>query len=297
MLPVTAPGQVLLDLARRSEDAGIDELWVAEDLGMHGGVALAASVLAVTDQVPVGLGIAPAAARHPAFLAMQAATLAQLHPGRFMLGIGHGMPGWMKSLGIWPASPLARLEETLWAVRGLLAGERVRLDGSEVVLDDVALATTPAEVPLYAGVRGPRSLAVAGRLADGLVLAGWAGPDYIARARRSAETAGGERLRIVASARFALDEAGAGDGPTAHERLAEELEVVGPSLVDMLPDGTQQVAGSDPAELLPHVAIAGDIDDLEEGIARWHEAGADVVLLDPHSVADVEAVLESDLLG
>ena len=294
MLPVTATAPTLVDLARHSEAAGVDELWIPEDLGLHGGIALATAVLAATERVPVGLGIAPAAARHPAFLAMQAATLGQLYPGRFRLGVGHGMPEWMRSLGIWPTSPLVRLEETLVTVRRLLAGERVTVTGDEVELDGVQLATAPVDVPLYAGVRGPRSLEVAGRAADGVVLAGWAGPAYIREARDRVEATAGRTLRVVASARFAVDRARS--DRSAHDRLLADLAQAGASIAAMLVDRSRDAAGSDLAQLLPEVGIAGDLDVLRRGIARWHAAGADVVLLDPLTVDDLEAAIAGGIL-
>ena len=286
MLPVTADARALLDLARRAEEAGVDELWVAEDLGLHGGVALSAAVLSATPSAHVGLGIAPAAARHPAFLAMQAATLAQLHPGRFRLGIGHGMPEWMRAIGAWPGSPLARLEETMVVVRQLLAGEQVTLAGREVQLEEVVLAHAPVDVPLFAGVRGPRSLELAGRVADGLILAGWAGPAYIEQARTVAEAAGGRRLRVVASARFALDEAD--EGSSAVDRLTADLARAGDVLDAMRLGGDGR---SDDG--VTSYGIAGDDADLHAGIARWAAAGADVVLLDPLTPQDLEAALRS----
>jgi len=286
MLPVGEPGGRVLDLGRRAEAAGIDELWVAEDLGLHGGVALAGALLAATSHSRVGIGIAPAAARHPAFLAMQAATLGQLYPGRFVLGVGHGMPDWMRSLGIWPASPLARLEETLRTVRSLLRGEPCHLDGSEVIVGGLRLETGPVQVPILAGVRGPRSLEVAGRAADGAILAGYAGPSYVARARGIVDGQREDRARIVASARFALDPPPG--GATAVNRLRADLLHSLPALGDMVPPG----ALDDPdGRNLEAVGIAGPVDVLISGIAAWREAGADVVLLDPLSVDDLELVL------
>jgi 5,10-methylenetetrahydromethanopterin reductase len=300
MLPVSADAPTVVELARRAEDGGVAELWIAEDLGLHGGVALVGAVLAATDQVPVGLGIAPAAARHPAFLAMQAATLGQLYPGRFRLGIGHGMPDWMRSLGVWPASPLTRLEETILVVRRLLAGEHVTFAGEEVRVDGTRLATAPVEVPIYAGVRGPRSLEAAGRVADGVVLAGWTGPAYIRHARALVEAAAGRERRVVASARFAVDDvrtpgsaqvAGAAQvAGSAHERLAADLARAGRSIADMVVHAPGE-GRPEAAALLAEVGIAGTVTDLRDGIRRWRAAGADLVLLDPLSVSDLEVVL------
>lgn len=261
---------------------------MAEDLGLQGGIALAGALVVSTSKVRVGLGIAPTAARHPAFLAMQAATLAQLYPRRFVLGIGHGMPEWMRSLGIWPTSPLARLEETLVTVRDLLCGAEFDLLGAEMTARRARLHTAPANVPILAGVRGPRSLEVAGRASDGVVLAGFAGPEYIASAREILDRHRLEPARIVASARFALG--GADTTTSAARRMHRDLVGNLDALRSILP----QRFGADPtvdAELLHAVSNTGRAEDLWSRVHEWHNAGADLVLLDALSPTDLEQML------
>ena len=114
-----------------------------------------------------------------AIAAMELATLANLAPGRLLAGIGHGVQEWMEQMGARTSSPLTTLEEVITVVRRLLHGDTVTFEGREVSMRDVALDAPPSEVPpLLAGVRGPKSLALAGRVADGVVLAEGAGPTY-----------------------------------------------------------------------------------------------------------------------
>ncbi|GAA2660386.1 Flavin-dependent oxidoreductase, luciferase family (includes alkanesulfonate monooxygenase SsuD and methylene tetrahydromethanopterin reductase) [Actinosynnema pretiosum] len=174
-------GQVL-DYARQAEAVGFDELWVVEDLGFRGGVAQAAAVLAATKSITVGIGILPAAIRNPVFAAMEIATLGQLFPGRVTIGVGHGMPDWMRSVGALPDSPLTLLGEHLTAIRALLRGETVTTRGRYVTLTEARLepSSLPEVVPpVLAGVRGPKSLALSGRVADGTVLAEPCTPEYV----------------------------------------------------------------------------------------------------------------------
>ncbi|MCC8250712.1 LLM class flavin-dependent oxidoreductase [Saccharothrix luteola] len=212
-----APSQVL-PFARRADELGFDELWVVEDLGFRGGIGQAAAVLAVTERIRVGIGLLPVGARNAAFAAMEAATLAQLFPGRVDIGIGHGMPGWMRSVGEWPASPLTLIEEYLGAVMALVRGEAVEL-GGYVRLDGVRLE--PACVPdtpprVLAGVRGPRSLAVSGRVADGTILAEPTTPEYARAALAHVDAGRPHRLvgynvaAVHADASVAIDAVRAG---------------------------------------------------------------------------------------
>ncbi|WP_127544910.1 LLM class flavin-dependent oxidoreductase [Actinoplanes sp. OR16] len=165
------------------EEAGIDDLWVVEDLGWAGSIASAAVALAATSRIRVGIGIAPAPLRNPALLAMELAMLARVHPGRVVGGLGHGVPEWMRQVGAERKAKLALLEESIVAVRGLLNGETVTLHGREVHIDGVKLVHPPAVVPpIVAGVVQQRSLELSGRVADGTIIPEGRGPKELAEA-------------------------------------------------------------------------------------------------------------------
>lgn len=182
------PAPFVVEVAEALEAAGVDQLWVIEDCFYTAGISLAATALARTESLTVGLGILPAVARNPAITAMEIATLAQLAPGRLVAGVGHGIQEWMEQMGERTPSPLTTLEEAITIVRRLLHGETVTFDGSVFTMHDVTLDAPPEDPPpVLAGVRGPKSLALAGRVADGVVLAEGAGPTYV---RESIEHAG-----------------------------------------------------------------------------------------------------------
>ncbi|MGP4112509.1 LLM class flavin-dependent oxidoreductase [Streptomyces sp. 4N509B] len=186
----------LQGFAREAEEAGVDDLWLVEDLGWAGSVASAALALAATRRLRVGIGIMPVPLRNPALLAMELATLARVHPGRLVVGLGHGVPAWMAQVGADTPTKLALLEETLTTVRTLLRGETATVDGRAVRVDGVKLVHPPAAdavPPLVTGVVQPRSLQLSGRVADGTILAEGQGParvlaalDHIATGRAAA---------------------------------------------------------------------------------------------------------------
>src|SRR5690349_9927636 len=78
-----------------AEELGFSAAWVSEDYFFTGGIASAATVLARTSEIDVGLGIVSALTRHPAVLAMEISTLARMHPGRVIPAVGLGLPRWM----------------------------------------------------------------------------------------------------------------------------------------------------------------------------------------------------------
>jgi 5,10-methylenetetrahydromethanopterin reductase len=202
------PAPFVVEVAQSLDEADIDQLWVIEDCFYTAGISLAATALAITERLTVGLGILPAVARNPAITAMELATLANLAPGRLLAGIGHGVQEWMEQMGARTPSPLSTLEEVITVVRRLLRGESVSVSGTEVSMREVALDAPPSTVPpVLAGVRGPKSLALAGRVADGLVLAEGAGPSYVAESIAAAGSP--EPFRVSVFTAMAIDDDGA----------------------------------------------------------------------------------------
>ena len=184
------PPETLPDFSRRAEQAGFDELWVVEDCFYGSGIASAATALASTRALAVGLGIMPVVARNPVFASMEIATLARIYPGRFLPGFGHGVADWMRQVGAFPESQLSAIEEVTLAVRRLLAGKQVTFDGRYVHLQDAQLIHPPQQIPpVSLGVIGPRSLALSGRVADGNILSEFASPAYVSWAIEQIKTA------------------------------------------------------------------------------------------------------------
>src|ERR1700753_2824284 len=97
-LPLTGvPLAAHRDVVRSLPDLGYTDVWSAETAGTDAFTPLAlAAEWAPT--LRLGTAIAPVYTRGPGLLAMQAATIAELAPGRFALGIGSSSPvivqGW-----------------------------------------------------------------------------------------------------------------------------------------------------------------------------------------------------------
>jgi 5,10-methylenetetrahydromethanopterin reductase len=186
-----APAHIV-ERARAAERAGLDSLWFIEDYFQTSAFALAGAAAGVTTRIGLGLGVVNPYTRHPALLAMETATLAGIAPGRVVLGLGTGVRRWIEDEMRIPAPrPLATLRECVDVVRRLWAGERVSHDGAAFSLRDAALAFKPAqpELPIVLGVKGPRALALAGAVADGVVCSVMSSPAHVRRVRDTAAAA------------------------------------------------------------------------------------------------------------
>ena len=173
-------GRAWLDFARQVEDSGIDVLLLrdhfsacafGEQLAPFTGLAAAA---AVTTRLRVGTIVLSNDFRHPAIVAHEAASLHLISGGRFELGIG---AGWYQpeydAAGIAfeaAGQRIARLDESLAIIKGLLAGTRVRHASGFYRIDGLDLDVLPMPRPdaprLLVGACGPRMLRLAARHAD-----------------------------------------------------------------------------------------------------------------------------------
>ena len=161
----------LRQIASSADRAGVDELWLWEDCFLQGGIAQAAVALASSERLTVGIGVLPAPLRNVVTTAMEIATLNAMFPGRVRVGIGHGVQAWMRQAGAAVASPLTLMREYVTALRDLFAGQSVTTDGRYVRLDNVQLDWPPAQpVAVLIGGTGPKTLRLAGEIADGVIL-------------------------------------------------------------------------------------------------------------------------------
>jgi 5,10-methylenetetrahydromethanopterin reductase len=180
IFPPSQPPERLGPVASAAEAAGLAQLWVWEDCFSESGIATATAILAATSRVTVGIGLLPVPLRNVALTAMEIATMARLFPGRLTAGIGHGVLDWMSQVGARVESPMTLLREYTAALYALLQGDTVTTHGRYVHLDQVALDWPPTVVPplLVGGIR-PRTVGLAGELADGLIIPGGVSPDDV----------------------------------------------------------------------------------------------------------------------
>lgn len=202
IFPPDQPPERLRPVAVAADRAGLEQLWLWEDCFKETGISAAASVLAWTERLSVGIGLLPVPLRNVALTAMELATIERLFPGRLIPGIGHGVLDWMGQVGARAASPMTLLREYTSALRSLLYGENLTTEGRYVQLTDVALDWPPSPPPpLLVGARGEQTIRLTGELADGVILDG--------------ETTAARLHQVVMQLQEARSAAGRADDPPA----------------------------------------------------------------------------------
>ena len=158
-------------MARAAEEVGFGSIWVGDhylyrgdgrpERGPWEAWTLLAGLAAVTERVDLGPLVACLSFHNPAILAKQAATVDELSGGRLVVGVG---AGWnrteFEAFGVPFDRRASRFEEAFPIVRGLLAGERVTVEGRWHEANDAVLLPRPARRPrLMVGSTGARVLA------------------------------------------------------------------------------------------------------------------------------------------
>lgn len=166
------PTRELLDLVELAEALGYAELWYTDirfQRDCYVGLALAA---AHSQRILLGPGVSDPYSRHPAVIAMAMATLDELSGGRMQLGLGTGGSG-LAEMGVTKQRPLAALREAIELVRSMLTGEPVDFRGEFYQLTGTGLGFRPVRpsMPIFVATHSPQTLAMSGRLADGVLLA------------------------------------------------------------------------------------------------------------------------------
>jgi probable F420-dependent oxidoreductase len=270
-LPVPFTSSPPVDLQReaaaRLERAGYRAAWVNEAVGGKDPLVQLALLLPATERMTFGTGIANIWARAPQTAHGAAAMLAQAYPGRIVLGLGVGYPQQAALVGREFGSPLATMRNYL---------ERMAVP-----------TTTPApdaSYPRIVAANGPKMMALAREMADGVLPAGLP-PAFTAQAR---EAIGPDKLLIVGLSVIT-------DTTDRETARAAARSVAAASLgrpwyaatVARLGYTEEEITAlSD--DLVNQVVAHGDPDSIAAAVGAHRVAGADHVILMPPGAADLD---------
>ncbi|MDQ3880393.1 MAG: LLM class flavin-dependent oxidoreductase, partial [Chloroflexota bacterium] len=127
--------------------------------------------------IRLGPGVTNPFSRHPALIAAAIATLDELSGGRAALGLGAGGTN-HRALGVERKKPVSVLRSAVALIRELWAGASVTIEHDVVRAVDAKLDfEARADIPIAIGARGPKTLALAGEIADGVIVGNVASPE------------------------------------------------------------------------------------------------------------------------
>ncbi len=280
------PWHELILTAELAERTGYETLFVPEIAGREAFATLAGLARA-THRLRLGPGVIPLGSRSLDVLAMGTATVQELSQGRFILGLGAGSGG--------PGS--------LDRVRRAVAFLRAALIGKEVVTDEgesFQLTLDPGRqpVPVWLAALGPKMMALAGEIADGVLL-NWCPPERVAEARHlvleGAETAGRDPADVAV-------------GVYVRACVGQEESVALPALREAAagyvndPSYRRQFesVGLDTGRLddvVRAVCAFGDATASRAHLAAYREAGADMPVVYPVPVLDPVSSINGTILA
>ena len=163
----------------RLAELGYTDVWTGEANGADGFTPLAVAALSAPS-LKLGTAVVPVYTRGPGLLAMQAATMAELAPGRFALGIGSSSDVIVERWNATPfAEPYKRVRDTVRFLRRALAGEKVDAEYETFSVRGFRLGRPiPEPPPVYVAALRPGMLRLAGREADGAII-NWLSADDV----------------------------------------------------------------------------------------------------------------------
>jgi 5,10-methylenetetrahydromethanopterin reductase len=164
-----APGPHTAEHIALAEELGYRRAWVNDSPALYTDVWVTLALAAQrTTRIGLGPGVLVPSLRHPMTNAAAIATLAELAPGRIAIAVGSGFTGRL-TLGQRPLR-WTFVGNYIRTLRTLLRGDIAEWEGAAIQMMHPAgfAPVRPIDVPLLVGAGGPKGLAVARELGDGV---------------------------------------------------------------------------------------------------------------------------------
>ena len=167
------PAEELLAAAQLADELGFYACYSADEIYHKDAWLLLAAAAGRTERIRLGPCVAPLYIRDPTYVAQLAATLDELSGGRAEVVLGIGNLAMLEQYGIaWHGTrPIARMREAHLAIRTLLDEGSIDFQGEFFRYAGIGTAARPVQehVPIKIGAMGgPKSMQLAGEIADGL---------------------------------------------------------------------------------------------------------------------------------
>ena len=224
-VPPCAPVNQVAAFARDLEAVGFDAAWFPDSqlLWRDPYLAILASQ-EMTSRLRLGTAVTNVETRHVTVVASLLRTVAEVAPGRVRVGIGVGASS-VVPIGLTKTTN-DRLRRGIHALRALLAGDQWLADSGRMV----KMTDPPGPVEILLAATGPKRLALAGEVADGVILHCGTSPRAVSEALKHVE-------RGAALAGRSLDDVKVIVSGVCHAGSQSETDVFAPIYMTMLQDG------------------------------------------------------------
>lgn len=163
LYPFDLDTPALARLGREAEARGFDAVFVVEQGVSNDAMAAVQAIALATKRIAIGPGIANVHLRHPALLGAAAVAVDDLSGGRLVLGLGTNNETMIRGLGLPWTEPRAALRDAAGWIRRVFAGDTVPAI-------HLAFRAARRRIPIHFGGVALETAALAGEVADGLML-------------------------------------------------------------------------------------------------------------------------------
>lgn len=317
--------------ARMAEDLGLGAVWLGERFDTKDFPSILGALSQVTRDMNLGVGVTPMNVRHPMVLASAGQTLQALSNERFRFGFGRSAEWRWRGYG-YPPPTLASMRDIVSILKRLWTGDEISYSGPAGSFPCIRLPqiTGRKPPPIYLAAVGPKTLALAGEIFDGVILHPFLTPEAVAESIRTIRSSAAlvgrapETVRVVATvvsapgmsredasrainARAAgyLQVSGLGDALVAANHwdpaaLAEyrgdpRLLALGGKTADKHLSRTQLIdlTESLPAHWVPSSSASGSSSEVAAMYRQYLAAGVDEILVHGATVANLSGVIDA----
>ncbi len=165
------PHWKIMYYAIQAERGGFTNLWVTDHFNNRNVYVALTTAAIYTNKITFGPGVTNPYMVNPVFTAQAVATLNELAPGRVVLGMGAGDKTTLDTVGVEMAKPLVAIQEAIEIIRKITSGEAVAYKGEVFKTAGAKFLFKPkGKIPVYVGAQGPKMLALAGKIGDGVLI-------------------------------------------------------------------------------------------------------------------------------
>jgi 5,10-methylenetetrahydromethanopterin reductase len=157
--------------AIQAEKTGFEYIWITDHFNNRNVYTTLAVIANYTSEIKLGPGVTSPYLIHPMMTAQAVASLNEIAPGRVVCGLGAGDKTTLRMLNIKQVSPLSAVKESVEIIRSISSNRDATIEGKVFKIQGAKLNFSVSnEIPIYVGAQGPKMLALAAEIGDGVLI-------------------------------------------------------------------------------------------------------------------------------